>query len=75
MPVGRDRIHLHLCSSVIGMNSRLMNSLHLPVVLSTDVVISSLKCIFHLLSAMCFSISWWQSICIVPDGSQSKVPH
>ena len=57
------------------MNFRAMNSLYLPVVLSTDVVISSLKCIFHILSAMYCGISWWQSIRIVPDGSQSKVPH
>ena len=40
----------------------MVDSLYLSVVLSTDVVISGLKCIFHILSVMCCSISWWKSI-------------
>ena len=61
-PHGRDGIRWHPSRSVIGMNSRVLNSLYLPVVLSTDVVISGLKCIFHILSVMCCSISWRKSI-------------
>ena len=59
---GRDGIWWHPSRSVIGMNSRVLNSLDLHVVLSTDVVIYGLKCIFHILSVMCCSISWWKSI-------------
>ena len=39
----------------------MVDSLYLSVVLSTDVVISGLKCIFHILSVMCL---------VFPGGNQ-----